>query len=138
MIELDSITKLPNVPAIYAMYGGDTRRYVAYVGIADVLKRRVMQHLVGRDSSVATGTSAVGINPDYIREVIWWEDERFSERDVLQAAELVAFDVLEPALRSRGAITNAATQLCGDALFREEMTTLFAGSPTGRLVLPTL
>jgi excinuclease UvrABC nuclease subunit len=60
-IKVSSISKLPNVPAVYVLFGGkERRRYVAYVGIADKLKRRIEQHLVTRDSSVATGTSATG------------------------------------------------------------------------------
>jgi len=137
--KLLSISELPNVPAVYAMYGGRGRGvYVAYVGIADALKRRVMQHLVNRDSSVATGTSAVGLNPDYVTEVQWWEHPDFGERHVLEAAELVAFEVLDPALRSRGAISKRAQQLHADESFREKMRTLFLGEPTGRLVIPTL
>ena len=60
--------------------------------------------------------------------------------DVRQAdcAELVAFDVLEPALRSRGGITDRAKQLQADEKFRETMTELISGTPAGRLVLRTL
>src|SRR5690349_13098288 len=91
------IPDLPNRPALYALYGGTGRReYVAYVGIADSLKRRAAQHLLNRDSSVATGTSAAGINPNYVTGIRWWEHRRFSKRAALQAAELVAFDVLKP------------------------------------------
>jgi hypothetical protein len=81
------------------MYGGDERRYV---GSGDDLRRRVTQHLVLRSSSVTTGTGAVGLHPDHVRTVEWWEHPDFSEHVVLEAAELVAFDVLEPALQSRG------------------------------------
>ncbi|HXY51476.1 MAG TPA: hypothetical protein VEI01_18655 [Terriglobales bacterium] len=95
--------------ALYALYGGAGRRlYVAYVGIADSLKRRATQHLLNRDSSVATGTSAVGINPDYVTAIRWWEHRQFSKRAALEAAELVAFDVLNPALRNRKPDTRAA------------------------------
>jgi len=121
------------------MYGGEGYRlYVAYVGIADVLKRRVMQHLISRDSSVATGTTAAGLNPDHVTEVRWWEHPDFSERHVLQTAELVAFDVLDPVLRSRGAMPDRVKQLYGDKDFREKMRSMFLGEPTGRLVIPTL
>src|ERR1700749_609235 len=102
----NSIADLPNVPAFYAMYGGQGgSTYVAYVGIADILMRRIRQHLIQRDSSVVVGVTAVSLNPDFVREVRWWEHSEFAERRVLQAAELVAFDMLEPALRSRGGIT---------------------------------
>src|SRR3954464_15241917 len=100
MDSLHFIDALPPVPGIYALYGGKGRQYVAYVGLADNLRSRIKQHLVNRDSSVTTGTGAVGLNADYIRAVGWWVDESFSDRTALQAAELVAFDVLEPALRS--------------------------------------
>jgi hypothetical protein len=112
--------------------------YVAYVGVAGKLKQRVIQHLVRRDSSVATGTSAVVLNPDYVTEIRWWEDSDFSDRNVLQAAELVAFDVLDPALRSRGGIQENAKALYGDENFYQKMQTLFLGEPAGHLVIPTL
>jgi hypothetical protein len=75
---LHSLSELPSKPSAYAMYGGRGRgQYCAYVGIADNLKRRVMQHLVRGDSSVATGTSAVVLNPDYVTEVRWWSMKAF-------------------------------------------------------------
>ena len=139
MNNINSVADLPNVPAVYAMYGGRGRGlHVAYVGLGDALKRRVYQHLVYRDSSVATGTSAAALNPDYVTEVRWWEHPNFSERHVLQAAELVAFDILDPALRSRGAIQEKAKELYADEKFYENMMALFQGEPTGRLVIPTL
>jgi excinuclease UvrABC nuclease subunit len=62
-MDLSIISELPNVPGVYAMYGGQGRGlYVAYVGVAKQLRRRMMQHLVKRDSSIATGTSAVALN----------------------------------------------------------------------------
>ncbi|RMG56022.1 MAG: hypothetical protein D6723_01400 [Acidobacteria bacterium] len=139
MTTLTSISELPNVPAVYALYGGRRRGvYVAYVGIADALRRRIIQHLVGRDSSIAAGTSAVVLNPDYVTEVRWWEHPEFKERHVLEAAELVAFDVLDPALRSRRNIRQRVKQLYVDEEFRQKMRSLLAGEPTGRLRIFTL
>jgi hypothetical protein len=132
-----SIGQLPNDPAVYAMYGGGERPYVAYVGLAGNLRGRIEQHLVRRDSSVTTGTAAVGLNPDHIRAVVWWQHHAFSDRVELAAAELVAFDVLEPALRSRGGIPTEALARSGDEAFRAEMTALFSSEPTGRLMLPS-
>ncbi len=112
MLKLSSISDLPNVPAVYAMYGGrDRGLYVAYIGVVSKLKPRVIQHLVKRDSSVATGTSAVMLNPDHVTELEWWEHPDFAERHILEAADLVAFDLFDPALRSRGAIQERARQL---------------------------
>ena len=139
MRQVTSITELPNVPAVYAMYGGrGSSAYVAYVGVADVLKRRVVQHLIRRDSSITTGTSAVSLNPDLVSEVRWWEHPDFNGRSVLLAAELVAFDVLEPALRSRGSITGEAKQLYSDEKFNGPIRSLFAGEAAGQLIIPTL
>jgi hypothetical protein len=138
--QLSSVSELPNVPAVYALYGGRGRRlYVAYVGIARNLKRRVAQHLTTRDSSVATRTSAAGINPDYVTQVGWWEHPKFHEERFLEAAELIAFDVLDPVLRSRGAGTARAKQTLEDAEdFREAVRSMFEGEPTGILPIPTL
>ena len=102
------------------------------------LRGRVTQHLVKRDSSVPTGTSAASLNPDYVTEIEWWEHPRFGERAVLEAAELVAFDVLDPALRSRGNISAAAKEVYEGEQFREETQELFGGEPAGRLSLPSM
>ena len=111
------------MPAIYAMYGGEDRRHVAYVGIGDDLPRRVTQHLVNRNSSATTDAGAVRLHPDHISAVAWWEHSSFTDRIALSAAELAAFDVLEPTMRSRGGITAAAKQRTADEMFRQEMTT---------------
>jgi len=139
MIKISSISKLPNVPAVYVLFGGKARRrYVAYVGIADKLKRRIEQHLVTRDSSVATGTSATGLNPDHVTELRWWEHPNFSKREVLIASELVAFDHFQPTLRSRGNIPKMALKLYMQPKFREEIKDLLSHEPKGSLVIPTL
>jgi hypothetical protein len=134
-----SVVELPSVPAVYAMFGGQGRNlYVAYVGLASNLRQRLTQHLIRRDSSVVTGVSAVSLNPDLITDVRWWEHPDFARQEILEAAELVAFDVLEPALRSRGGITDRAIQIYQDEVFREQMRILLVGDPAGSLVLPTL
>jgi hypothetical protein len=138
-IQITTISGLPSVPAVYAMRGGKGRGlHVAYVGIAGSLRARVEQHLVRRDSSVATGTSAVCLNPEYVTEVYWWEHPDLTKREVLEAAELVAFDVLDPALRSRGGITDRAKELHDSPEFLKKMRTLFSGEPTGQLTIPSL
>jgi len=98
-----------------------------------------MQHLVNRDSSVTTGTSAAGINPDHVTQVGWWEHPRFDEERFLEAAELVAFEVLDPVLRSRVSGPARAKQtLENDENFRKIMWSMFEGEPTGVLPIPTL
>jgi hypothetical protein len=133
------VSDLPNRPAVYALYGGsESSAYVAYVGIAGALETRIDQHLVRRDSSVTTGVSAVRLNPDYVTEVRWWEHPDFGNDATRTAAELVAFDVLNPVLRSRGAIRQEAKAMYGDQRFADEMRQLFQGPPTGRLRILTL
>jgi hypothetical protein len=134
-----TISELPNVPAVYAFHGGrGASRHVAYVGVADKLKQRIKQHLVTRDSSVATGPAVASLNPELVREVTWWEHPAFADRIRLEAAELVAFDTLQPALRSRSASQAEARTLHADAAFRAEMGALFAREPTGRHAIPIL
>lgn len=134
-----SMSEVPNVPAVYAMYGGQGRSsYVAYVGLAGNLRQRLGQHLVTRDSSIVTGVSAASLNPDLVTKVQWWEHADFEQRAVLECAELVAFDVIEPVLRSRGAITERAKRLYADATFNEQMRAMFEGTPTGGLVIHSL
>jgi len=105
MKQAQTIYELPDIPAIYALHGGQGRTmYVAYVGSAQGLKTRIIQHLVRHDSSVTAGVKAVSLNPDLVVKVSWWEHVDFANTSILTAAELVAFDVLDPVLRSRGAV----------------------------------
>lgn len=98
-----ALSELPSIPAVYALYGGQGKSaYVAYVGLATQLKPRILQHLVMPNSSVTAGVSAVTLKPEYVTRVEWWEYPDFVDGYVLMAAELIAFDVLDPVLRSRG------------------------------------
>ena len=138
MKTLSAISELPNVPAIYALYGGQNKgSYVAYVGSAKQLKIRIIQHLVRRDSSVTTGVQAVSLNPDFVTKVEWWEHTDFVDPFCLAAAELVAFDVLDPVLSSRGTTPNQAKHLCKDDDFNNKMHILIQGEPNGCLLIPT-
>jgi hypothetical protein len=80
----------------------------------------------------------VGINPDYVTEIRWWEHPRFSKPAAREAAELVAFELLDPALRSRKRIGKAAQELLKSNRFRTEMETLIKQKPTGHLRIPSL
>jgi hypothetical protein len=93
---------------------------------------------VRRDSSITTGVSVVSLNAELVRRVVWWLHPRFADTNVLEAAELVAFDVFEPTMRSRGAVGKAASALAQDDATRREFRALFEGPPTGRLDLPAL
>lgn len=121
MKKILTVSDLPNVPAVYSLYGGGERgKYVAYVGIADSLKRRIIQHLVNKDSSISTGTAAAGLNANYVKEVRWWENSYFKNRNALEASEIVAFEILNPVLRSRGKTNQKAKKMNANKIFQEK------------------
>lgn len=128
------INQMPTAPGVYALCSGQgAYRHVAYVGSSDNLRRRIYHHLVRKSSSVVTGEAAVSLNPDLVTEVDWWEHDRFSEPLAVEAAEIVAFEVLEPTLRSRLKVVRAKEYLDAHPELRESMHALFIGTPTGRL-----
>lgn len=138
-IEVETIAEVARAPGIYAMYGGERgRRWVAYVGIASNLHRRLEQHVIRRDSSVVTGTSAVGVNIEHVRYIDWWTSDLLDNDDTRHAAELVAFDLLNPALRSRGRPRQVALVLAEYDKFVQQVRELLTSPPAGRLLLPTL
>ena len=114
------------------MYGGDAPRfYIAYVGIAGGVQGRLGQHFNLRNSSVTTGTSAVSLNVEYVTQVDWWADPMLEDETARHAAELVAFRVLDPALRSRGAARRVATEMATDPEFVRKIEGMLQ-SPSGR------
>jgi hypothetical protein len=139
MLDSSFISSLPNVPSVYALYGGtDRSRYVAYVGLAGKLKQRITQHLIRRDSSITTGATAVSLNPDKVSEIRWWEHDSFGDSDLLTAAEVIAFEVLDPVLRSRGSVSDKAREMTTDANYKIDIRKLFEGPPSGCLIIPNL
>src|SRR5699024_1673758 len=100
--------------------------------IAGNVRRRLVQHFERRDSSIVTGASAVGLNVDAVVHADWWEDPSFHDRTSLRAAEVVAFDVLDPALRSRSGGTKDAEALAATARSRNKIERLLASEPAGR------
>jgi len=140
-LEVKTFSEIPNVPAVYALCGGATLHrgtYIAYVGHTDDLRTRINDHLIARKTAIQTGLSAVSLNPENVVEVCWWEHPKFSERTIREAAELVAFEVLNPALRSLAPELKRARRAYDDRSFRDEMTSLLSGEPTGRFVVPSL
>ena len=133
-----SIWQLPRMPAVYVLYGGGLgERDVAYVGEADVLVRRVVEQLVVRDPLLLAESPVVALLPFYVAEIRWWTHPSFVEAAALQAAELVATDLLDPPLRGRSRASARAFALYEDADFRTRMTALLSSEPAGALRLPT-
>jgi hypothetical protein len=135
----DAVRTAPTDPAVYVLYGGVGRgRHVAYVGISGTLRQRLRQHLVRRDSSIATNTSAASLNPDRVTRIEWWALEAFADRATREAAEQVALDVFEPVLCSRGSVSPEAEERLAEDEFQKRMETVFEGEPSGAVDIPTL
>lgn len=131
MSATNKLSALPPSPAIYVLYGGK-KPYPAYVGISKDLRSRIRQHLERRDSSIVTGASIVSLNPDKVTEIRWWLRPEFDAPHYLKAAELVAFDVFEPVLRSRGKPNREALELFSSPAFVAEQQAFFEQPPAGR------
>ena len=145
-----STSQLPTLPGIYAMYDHnhslglsrdltaninlervDFTKHVAYVGSSGNLRRRIRHHMIERNSSVVTGVSAVVLNPDKISHICWWYHEDFANTNRTTAAEIVAFRVFNPSLRSSAPVATAAQELLETPTFHNKMEELFNGVPTG-------
>jgi len=141
-LEVKTFSEIPNVPAVYALCGGATLHrgtYIAYVGHTHNLRKRINDHLIARETRVITGLSAVSLNPDHVVEVRWWEHPSFGERTFHEAAELIAFEELKPALRSLAQELKGARQTLEDRSFpADEIRSLLSGDETGRFVVPSL
>lgn len=128
VIHLSLSPIVPKDPGIYAMY--DKANKVAYVGRSKNLRERIQQHIIKRDSSVSTGVSATVLNPDKISHIEWWVHEDFSNEDYLKAAEHIAFEVLNPVLRSRENVSEKAKTILKDQNFCKKMKDLFNNRPS--------
>ena len=137
--EVHSIRELPSGPAIYSLLSGKGRdNSTLYVGETDNLRRRISQHLVKRDSSVTMEGSPVKIDPAYVKKVDWWEHQDFKDPIKRGGAELIAFGMLNPRLRSAGKVKNGSLKISKDKVFCERMSAVFNGSPSGRMDIMTL
>ena len=129
------IKNLPQRPGIYGLKSPtDKEGSYSYVGLSGKLRNRVTEHLLRRDSSVTTGASATSLNPDKIAECHWWCHKTFEEKEYLDAAELIAFEKLNPTLVSRGSPSSKALELSQDKEFMSQMEELFSGTPSGCIV----
>ena len=129
MDECYFLSNIPRLPGIYAMRTNSSD--VAYVGLSKNLHDRIQQHLYLRDSSVTTGVQATLLNPDQISRVDYWHDTIFEDSDTLRAAEVIAFEVFSPSLRSRGKNSKAATSKLEDEDFVIQVRSILQKAPTG-------
>jgi hypothetical protein len=131
---------VPRTPAVYAMYGGEPpRTWVAYVGMAGDIQGRLIQHFVRRDSSVVTGSSAVGVNIDLseIRRLVGTRRLR-KRRSPPRGRDDRLRGPRSCAAQSRQSPTNRETACRGDGAFRAAMKGLFKNPATGRFTPPLL
>ena len=115
------LTVVPQAPGIYSLY---ERKDIIYVGIGDDMRKRLRQHFIRRDSSIVTSVGAARLHLEFITRVAWWTCEEFEDRNYLEAAELVAFEYLNPVLRSRGKPRAKAKSLIDDP-FKKKIISLF-------------
>lgn len=122
MRDFSDLSRVPREPGMYCLLGREGRgTYDAYVGISNNIRSRLEQHLVRRDSSISTGVSAATLQPDHVVGVVWWIDDVFHGAAHLEAAELIAFEIIQPTLRSRGRVRAAARALFEDEAFRAQV-----------------
>ena len=128
----DEIKHVPQFAGIYGFKGAtDKVGSYCYIGLSGRLRDRISQHLLRRDSSVSTGVSSVSLNPDNIEECHWWVHEIFDDRDYLEAAELIAFEIFQPTLVSRGKPSSKAVEIIKREDFKDKMKNLFSNIPSG-------
>lgn len=145
-----STRQIPTRPGIYVMYDHghalalgknvlpsinldsvDFTDNVAYVGRSGDLRERIRQHMIYRNSSVVTGVSTVVLNPDKVSHICWWCHKDFPNTNRVMAAEIVAFRVFNPSLRSGAKVPKGAKNILNDSAFCERMGQLFNKQPDG-------
>ncbi len=132
-----SLKSIPEKPGIYAMY--DQNGKAAYVGESGNIRQRIKDHIVNRDSTAVTRLSPTMLNPDYVSHICWWQcDSEFEDQANRQAAELVAFDVLDSSHRSRANSVKKAKKKAREQPFRDDMEKLFENKPAGCYYPPTM
>ena len=124
-----SLSEIPKKPGLYILR--DRNGEVAYVGISKDVRSRIDQHLYRRDSSISTGVSTTMLNPDFVTKVEWWIRDVFSDKVSREAAELIAFDIFEPSLRSRGRSSSAAKEKLNNPGFKAQVEEILGSPPDG-------
>jgi hypothetical protein len=132
MTDRFSFRAIPKSPGVYVMYDRQLRG--SYVGISKELRSRIEQHLSRKDSSVTTGVSTAALIPDNVRCVCWWTDPLFHDRANLEAAELIAFEIFDPALRSRGHNTARAKEALKDESLKAHARSILLEHPHGTYI----
>jgi hypothetical protein len=129
--------KLPD--GLAGVYCFDTeRKSICYVGQSKETRDRIRQHLERMDSSVTTDAATVSLSAELISGVRVWTSPEFETAVNRRAAEQVAFQVLNPTLRSLGGIGGEAKQLANSKAFKLKMEALFRGTPEYAFQFPSI
>ena len=82
MRSFDEIKHPPQFPGIYGFKRpNNIQDNYSYNGLSNKLRESLSQHLLKSDSSVATGASAISLNPENIAEYHWRINESFGIRE---------------------------------------------------------
>ena len=120
MRSFDEVKHLPQLPGINGFKRpNNIQDNYSYIGLSNKLRESVSQHLLERDSSVATGASAISLNPENIAECHWWIHESFGIREYLEAAELIAFERFNLTSVSRVTPSTRALEISNDEVFKK-------------------
>ena len=132
MRSFDEVKHLPQLPGINGFKRpNNIQDNYSYIGLSNKLRESVSQHLLKRDRSVATGESAISLNPENIAECLWRIHESFGKREYLEAAELIAFERFNLTLVSRVTPSTRALEISNDEVFKKQMDKLFSNVPSG-------
>jgi len=134
MYDTRSFSKVPEKSGIYALYDGFLGNKCVYVGKSGNIKNRIRDHLILRISTVTAGFTATSINVENLTRVRWWTDEKFGDGDYLDAAETLAFQILNPVLASRGGRLKTNSEFLDDPEFVEEVENII-NNPEGEMEL---
>ena len=78
------------------------------------------------------------LNPDYVTEIQWWSSSIMKSKVNREAAEIIALDILQPTLQSRGLHSRAARTKSQTKTFAKDITNLITNKSTGSLSIPTM
>lgn len=94
-IAISSILELPNIHAIYEIYGIKKRRKKVFAIFPSThLKESIFNRLFDRDFEFNLEVSDGYINPLEVSGIRWWEIDKIFKSHVRWAAKLIADEVL--------------------------------------------
>ena len=132
MRSFDEVKHLPQLPGINGFKRpNNIQDNYSYIGLSNKLRESVSQHLLKRDSSIATGSSDISLNQENIAEYHWRINESFGIREYWEAAELIAFERFNLTLVSRVTPSTRALEISNDEVFKKQMDKLFSNVPSG-------